>query len=95
MKQRGGRYCLKGYYRELSCLDLFTPYTREITLYNPTSVTDEGICECMGLLAKGSCTVGSLITHTAAPEDAPPLYDLMMESPADCLAMVIDWRAKP
>lgn len=95
MKQRGGRYCLRGYYRELSCLDLFTPDTREITFHNPTSVTDEGMRECMSLLAKGGLTVGPLITHTAAPEDAPPLYDLMMESPVDCLAMVIDWRAEP
>jgi len=92
MKQRGGRYCLQGYYPELTCLDLFTPHLKEMTLHNPTNVTDEGMGECMNLLSQGKLTVSPLITHTAAAADAPRLYDLMMESPSECLAMVIDWR---
>jgi 3-hydroxyethyl bacteriochlorophyllide a dehydrogenase len=92
LKQRGGRYCFQGYYPELTCLDLFTPHAREITFYNPTNLTPEGMWECMRLLAEDKLVVGPLITHTAAPEAAPRLYDLMMQSPAECLAMVIDWR---
>jgi 3-hydroxyethyl bacteriochlorophyllide a dehydrogenase len=94
MKQHGGRYCLQGYYPELTCLDLSTPHIKEIVFHNPTNVTDEGMRECMRMLGEDKLTVGPLITHTAAPEDAPRLYDLMLESPADCLAMVIDWRAE-
>jgi len=92
MKPRGGRYCLQGYYPELTCLDLFTPHLKEMTFHNPTNVTEEGMRECMNLVAEGKLVVGPLITHTARPAEAPRLYDLMMESPTDCLAMVIDWR---
>jgi 2-desacetyl-2-hydroxyethyl bacteriochlorophyllide A dehydrogenase len=87
--RRGGRYCLQGYYPDLTCLDLYLPHVKQLTFYNPTNC--EGLDTMFSFIARGMLDIGSLITHRFEAEEAPKPFRLMIERPEDVLAMVLHW----
>jgi 2-desacetyl-2-hydroxyethyl bacteriochlorophyllide A dehydrogenase len=87
--RRGGRYCLQGYYPDMTCLDLYLPHVKQLTFYNPTNC--EGIDTMFSFIARGMLDVGSLITHCFEAEDAPEPFELMIQRPEEVLAMVLHW----
>jgi 3-hydroxyethyl bacteriochlorophyllide a dehydrogenase len=87
--RRGGRYCLQGYYPDMTCLDLYLPHVKQLTFYNPTNC--EGIDTMFSFIAQGMLDIGSLITHHFEAQDAPEAFRLMIQQPEEVLAMVLHW----
>ena len=87
--RREGRYCLQGYYPDLTCLDLYLPHVKQLTFYNPTSC--EGVDTMFSFMARGMLDIGSLITHHFEAEEAPEAYEMMIQRPKEFLAMVLHW----
>jgi 3-hydroxyethyl bacteriochlorophyllide a dehydrogenase len=87
--RRGGRYCLQGYYPDMTCFDLYLPHVKQLTFYNPTNV--EGIDTMLSFSARGILDIGSLITHRFEAEQAPEPYELMIRRPEEGLGMVLHW----
>ena len=87
--RREGRYCLQGYYPDLTCLDLYLPHVKQLTFYNPTNC--EGIDTMFSFIARGMLDIGSLITHCFEAEEAPEAFELMIQRPEEVLALVLHW----
>jgi 2-desacetyl-2-hydroxyethyl bacteriochlorophyllide A dehydrogenase len=87
-----GRYCLQGYYPGMTSLDLLWPHAKELTFYNPTNVTPEGEKHCAQLLADGTMHLGPMITHVKPAEEAPAMYDMLLNRREEGFGVVLDWR---
>ena len=91
MRDRG-RYCLQGYYPDTTPLDLLWPHAKELVLYNPTNVTPQGQRQCAQYLADGRMHIKSLISHVVPVDEAPAMYDMLLNRREDAMGVVLDWQ---
>ena len=87
--RRNARYCLQGYYPDLTPLDLFTPHVKQLTFYHPTDC--EGIDTMLTYMTEGKVNVKGLITHRFPANDAAQAYDIAIHAPEEAVAMVLQW----
>jgi 2-desacetyl-2-hydroxyethyl bacteriochlorophyllide A dehydrogenase len=89
--RQAGKYCFQAYYPDTTALDMLWPHIRELVMYNPTNVTEDGMKLMMMWMACGMAKVRPLISHLRPWTDAPELFMMMIRRPQDCLGMVLDW----
>lgn len=90
--RRRGRVLLQAYYPGLTALDLFTPHVKELTFYNPTDSTPDGIRQSLQAMADGRLQIEPLITCTADAAQAPDVFADVALRPVDNVAAVLRWR---
>jgi len=88
----GGRYCFQGYYPDRTELDLLWPHINEIVMYNPTNCTPEGERQCARYLLEGKMHIKSLISHVVSVDEAPGMYEMLLDRPREAMAVVLDWQ---
>ena len=88
----GGRYCLQGYYPGRTPLDLLWPHAKELVIYNPTNCTPEGQRTCARNLADGKMHMKSMITHVVPADEAPAMYDMLLNRRQEAMGIVLDWQ---
>lgn len=90
--RHGGRYCLQGYYPGLTELDLLWPHAKELVLYNPTNVTADGLKQVAQDIAGGRLKVREAISHVIKAEQAPAIYQRLIDRDPSVISAVIDWQ---
>lgn len=90
--RNGGRYCLQGYYPGLTSLDLLWPHAKELVIYNPTNCTPAGERQVAEDLAAGRLKLAEMVSDVIAPEEAPTMYQRLLDRDPAVVSAVIDWR---
>jgi 2-desacetyl-2-hydroxyethyl bacteriochlorophyllide A dehydrogenase len=89
----GGHLVLNGFYPPPeSRLDWHWLRTKELTIHCPNSRTRERLESTLTLIERGAVRVQELVTHTFPLERAPEAYARLLDSEADFLGLVIEWR---
>lgn len=86
-----GKFVFQGWYPPPSSLDLNAAHARMPTCFFPCAHSGTAVATAMRLAAEGHLQIGPLITHRANPRDAPMVYRMLAENPADSLGVVFDW----
>jgi 2-desacetyl-2-hydroxyethyl bacteriochlorophyllide A dehydrogenase len=98
-KDNGTVVVLGGVHKPVT-LDLYTHFQkRNLTLVGAgypspeagTRTEEENRQECLALIASGQMPVEKATTHVAPIEQAPKLYRMMVEKPADTCGVVFKW----
>lgn len=87
-----GKFIFQGWYPPPSKLDLNAAHQRLPTCYFPCAHSGKAVATAMQLAADGHLRIKPLITHVAAPAEAPEIYRLLDQNPAESLGVVFDWR---
>lgn len=90
--RHGGRYCLQGYYPGLTELDLLWPHAKELVIHNPTNCTPEGLRQVALDLAEGRLKVREAISHVVKAQEAPAMYQRLIQRDPEVVSAVIDWQ---
>ena len=90
--RNGGRYCFQGYYPDKTPLDLLWPHAKELVMYNPTNCTLEGEMQCAKHIVEGTMHIESMITHVVSADEAPKMYQLLLDNPKDAMGVVLNWQ---
>jgi 2-desacetyl-2-hydroxyethyl bacteriochlorophyllide A dehydrogenase len=92
--RHGGRYCLQGYYPGLTGLDLLWPHAKELVFYNPTNCTPVGLRQVARDIADGRLKVREAISHVVTADEAPAMYQRLMDKDPSVFSAVIDWQGE-
>lgn len=90
--RQGGRCCFQGYYPGLTALDLLWPHAKELVFYNPTNCTPEGQRQVAEDIAAGRLRVREAISHVVPAEEAPAMYQRLLDRDATVMSAVLDWQ---
>jgi 3-hydroxyethyl bacteriochlorophyllide a dehydrogenase len=82
---------LAGFYGERVGYAFAPAFMRELTLTIAAEFRPEDVCAVIELVEAGHLSLDELLTHRAAPAEAPSAYRTAFNDPG-CLKMVIDWR---
>ena len=87
-----GKFVFQGFYPPPSTMDLATVAGRMPTCYFPNGHTGRHVSAAVQWIADGRMDTRRLITHTAAPDDAPEIYKMIAAGSEDFLGVAFDWR---
>lgn len=87
-----GKFIFQGWYPPLSELDLNALQARMARCFFPCGHSGAAVAASMRWAAEGRIDTRSLITHTARPDDAPKIYEMILAGSEDFLGVVFDWR---
>ena len=90
--KNGGRYCLQAYYPDKTGLDLLWPHIHELVMYNPTNCTAEGTRQCAKNIVEGKMHIKDMITHVAGVDEAPKMFEMLLNRPTEAIGVVLDWQ---
>jgi 3-hydroxyethyl bacteriochlorophyllide a dehydrogenase len=88
----GGEIILAGFYDKPLSFDFPPAFMREAAIRIAAEWQPEDLGAVLELVQRGTLSLAGLITHRATPEAAADAYETAFES-ADCLKMILDWRA--
>lgn len=88
---KGGEIVLAGFYPTGLSFDFPPAFMREARLRVAAEWEREDLKATAALLDSGALSLGGLITHRVAPDDAPAAYQTAFED-ADCLKTIINWK---
>lgn len=91
---RGGEVVLAGFYERPLSFAFPPAFMREASIRIASEFRSEDLARASALVASGVLSLGGLITHRFAPQDAGDAYRTAFEDPA-CLKALINWRALP
>ena len=84
---------LNGFYPPSeSMLDWHWLRRKEITVYCLDSRNRQRLEAALRLIRQGHMKVEELVTHTCSYTEAPEMYRMLLDQPADFLGIVLDWR---
>lgn len=89
---RGGEIVLAGFYETPVSFAFPPAFMREARLRIAAEWTPEDMTAVTALIASGKLGLDGLITHCAAPQEAPQAYATAFND-ATCLKMILDWRS--
>jgi 2-desacetyl-2-hydroxyethyl bacteriochlorophyllide A dehydrogenase len=88
---REGRIAMQGYYPDPIEIDFHPTHIQRPTVIFPCGWDDERNGELAEDMATGRIAIEPLITHRIPFREARSAYDLVLEHPAESIAMVFDW----
>lgn len=88
---RRGEIVLAGFYETPVAFTFPPAFMREARFRIAAEWSPEDMLAVKDLVTAGRLSLAGLITHHAAPQDAPDAYGTAFNDPA-CLKMVLDWR---
>jgi 3-hydroxyethyl bacteriochlorophyllide a dehydrogenase len=88
---RPAELVLAGFYGERVSYAFAPAFMRELTLTIAAEFRPEDVSAVIDLVEAGRLSLDGLVTHRAAPAEAPRAYGTAFNDPG-CLKMVIDWR---
>lgn len=88
---RGGEIVLAGFYPEPVSFAFPPAFLREARLRVAAEWTRGDLVATRDLIDAGALSLGGLITHTSAADDARAAYRTAFEDPA-CLKMILNWK---
>jgi 3-hydroxyethyl bacteriochlorophyllide a dehydrogenase len=89
---RGGEICLAGFYPQPVSFAFPPAFMKEARFRVAAEWAPEDLVATRDLIERGALSLGGLVTHRAAAEDAPSAYRTAFGDAA-CLKMILDWRA--
>ncbi|MBO0661746.1 chlorophyll synthesis pathway protein BchC [Jiella sp. MQZ9-1] len=89
---RGGEIVLAGFYKTPVSFAFPPAFMREVRMKIAAEWRPEDMEAVCALLAGGHLSLAGLLTHASRPNTAEAAYRTAFED-ADCLKMVLDWRA--
>ncbi len=89
---RGGEICLAGFYVNPVSFAFPPAFMKEARLRVAAEWSPEDLVATRDMIERGALSLGGLVTHRAAAEDAPSAYRTAFGDAA-CLKMILDWRA--
>lgn len=88
---KGGEVVMAGFYTTDLSFGFIPAFMCEARLTIAAEWTPADLEATRALIESGDLSLGGLITHRAAPADAPQAYETAFTDP-DCLKMIFDWR---
>ena len=88
---RGGEIVLAGFYTAPLSFAFPPAFMKEARFRVAAEWTREDLTATRALVENGALSLAGLITHRAAPAEAPRAYEQAFTDPA-CLKMIIDWE---
>lgn len=89
---RGGEIVLAGFYSAPLSFAFPPAFMREARFRVAAEFDRSDIDAVLALVTTGRLALDGLLTHRAAPKDAPAAYDTAFNDPS-CLKMILDWRS--
>jgi len=88
---KGGEIVLAGFYHDPLSFAFPAAFMREARFRVAAEFDRGDIDAVLALVTTGRLSLDGLVTHHAAPTDAPDAYDTAFNDPS-CLKMILDWR---
>ena len=89
--RREGRIIMQGYFPDPIPVYFHPTHQKAVSVIFPCAWDQVAQESVLAMLGRHELTIKPLITHTFKVADARSAYDLMVDSPGELLAMVLDW----